>query len=139
MNSYDAATGKADAFVSSMTFASSLGEFGTTSTFGGAGTGTALGCSCDECEFLPRDIRLALQAHKRRKLETVPLIRTQDRTLVMRQESIAVWKWTMPLNAEPLIEFGNNHRIVFVARLPKVRCVCLYTHKDPPDTLQHRV
>ena len=112
MNQHDA-TGKADAFVSSMTFASASGEFGTMPLVGG-------GCSCDECEFIPDDIRLAIQAHKRQKQETMPLMRTQDRTLVMRQESIAVWKWTMPLNAEPLIEFGNNHRIVFVARLPEV-------------------
>lgn len=94
-----------DAFLASMTFSSV--DFGR-------------GCECDECDQVPSDIRRAIQAHKRLKLQHVPLMRTQDRALVAREESITVWKWTMPLNAEPLIEYGNNHRIVFVAHLPKV-------------------
>jgi hypothetical protein len=96
---------KQDAFLSSMTFSS--GEIGR-------------GCDCDECDMIPADIVQAIQRHKRQKLIDVPLMRTQDRTLVKRCESISVWKWTMPLNAEPLIEFGNSHRIIFVMQKPEV-------------------
>lgn len=94
-----------DVFLSSMTFASF--EFGR-------------GCDCDECDLVPADIRMAIKEHKRQKLQHVPMMRTQDRTLVVRKESISVWKWTMPHNSEPLVEYGNNHRIIFVAQLPKV-------------------
>lgn len=131
MNNQHDATGTADTFVSSMTFASSSGEFGMRTMGGGSGGG----CSCDDCDLIPPDIRLAIQAHKRRKAEAVTLMRTQDRTLIMRQESIAVWKWTMPLHAEPMIEFGNNHRIVFVARLPEVRCVCHKTRSGRQSSI----
>lgn len=96
---------KQDAFLSSMTFSS--GEIGR-------------GCDCDECDMIPADIVQAIQRHKRQKLIDVPLTRTQDRALVKRCESISVWKWTMPLNAEPLIEFGNSHRIIFVKQKPEV-------------------
>ena len=100
-----------DAFLASMTFSSV--DFGR-------------GCDCDECDLVPSDIRRAIKAHKRQKLHHGPMMRTQDRALVVREESITVWKWTMPLNAEPLIEYGNNHRIVFVAQLPKVISTMCY-------------
>jgi uncharacterized membrane protein YgcG len=46
MNNQHDATGTADTFVSSMTFASSSGEFGMR-TMGGGSVGSGGGCSCD--------------------------------------------------------------------------------------------
>jgi hypothetical protein len=95
-----------DPFMSSMTFAS------------GAQSGGA-GCDCDECGIaVPGPILRAMREHKRQKLETEPLKRTQERRLVCRQDGLAVWKWTLPLDAEPLIEFGSTHRLVWVENLP---------------------
>lgn len=97
-----------------------------------------LQCSCDECNecsgkkedgsssFVPEPIRLAIREHKRIKRETGVFIqRTQDRTLVAQQQpkndnvGVALWQWTLPLNAEPLLEFGNAnvYRLVWIQRL----------------------
>lgn len=76
-------------------------------------------CDCDECDFIPVQIAVAIRQHKR--LKTHALTRTQDRTLVARADTISVWKLTMPVDAEPLIEFGNSHRIVLVDSLSSVR------------------
>ena len=91
-----------DAFLSSMTFAS--GDI-------------ARNCDCDECGLIPVSIANAIRQHKRRKV----VQRTQDRSLVTRADGLSVWKNTMPLQAEPLIEFGNSHRIVLVDKLSPVR------------------
>ena len=46
--------------------------------------------------------------------------RTQERLLLKRKDDISVWEWALPLNAEPLLEFGSSHRIVIVKTLPGV-------------------
>lgn len=85
-------------------------------------------CDCDECgvtpqgSMVPNEIKEALDRFKRTKSK---LKRTQERQLV-HQEAVkigednvtfSIWKWTLPNEAEPLLEFGNNHRIVCVQRL----------------------
>jgi hypothetical protein len=93
-----------DSFLSSMTFAA-------------ANDGA---CDCDECgsirETVPELIRTAVQDHKRQRT----LKRTQDRQLVKRSEDVAVWSWTLPIDAEPFVEFGNEncHRLIWIQRLP---------------------
>ncbi|GAX25218.1 hypothetical protein FisN_5Lh301 [Fistulifera solaris] len=85
-------------------------------------------CDCDECGVkpggfvLPNEIKEAIDRFKRIKGS---LKRTQERQLV-RQEAVkigeetvmfSIWQWTLPSEAEPLLEFGNNHRIICVERL----------------------
>jgi len=99
---------KPDPFLDSMTFAS-----------GSTGRG---GCDCDECggfSLIPPSITEAIREHKRLKLMTLPVRRTQDRTLVTREEGMSVYQLTMPLDADPLVEFGSSHRIIFVKTLKK--------------------
>ena len=95
-----------DVFVSSMTFAS--GEL-------------PRGCECEECERIPPTIRDAIARHKRRKLISQPIPRMQFRALVTRKDDVSIWKWKMPFDAEPLVEFGNSYRIVYVDDMPEVR------------------
>lgn len=80
-------------------------------------------CDCDECGFsvhVPPTILAALRERKRQKLEHGPLKRTQVRSLIQRgPDSVALWHWVLPQDAEPLVEFGSSHRIVWVKRLPK--------------------
>lgn len=100
-----------DAFLESMTFA----------------TGEA--CDCDECEVdiqesVPPSIVDAIQGHKRRKLLDNQVVACQERELVARLSSGAsIWKLTMPPGSDPLIEFGNSHRIILVNQCPKNRIV----------------
>jgi len=104
-----------DAFLSSMTFASG---------------GVMRNCDCDECDFIPIPIAEAIRQHKR--MRTHALTRTQDRSLVARAGTVSVWKLTMPVDAEPLIEFGNSHRIVLVDSLSSVRGRLVILHNAPP-------
>mmetsp|Transcript_35977 Transcript_35977/g.52730 ORF Transcript_35977/g.52730 Transcript_35977/m.52730 type:complete len:307 (-) Transcript_35977:433-1353(-) len=91
-------------------------------------------CECDECDAacgmnfasLPSSIAEAITRHKKRlKLqddvdEEEKKKKEQERSLVCRsREGISVWKWTLPMGAEPLIEYGNSHRIVFVEDIAK--------------------
>jgi hypothetical protein len=77
-------------------------------------------CDCDECgvgsnNAIPEPIRLAVRNHKRwRKLK-----RSQVRELVHRGQHVVLWRWTLPMNAEVLIEYGNPnvHRLIWVKRL----------------------
>jgi len=96
---------KADPFLASMTFASMSGRLRD--------------CDCDECESVPIAIANAVQRHKRLKLMSMPLKRSQDRCLVKRHDKLSVWKWILPLHAEPVLESGNSHRLVFIERLPE--------------------
>ena len=92
-------------------------------------------CDCDECDAtsfsnnvtIPETIKAAIRAHKKQRLSLGEeststsfrtFKRTQQRTLIGRHNTISVWNITMPLHAEPLIEYGNNHRIVWIKRLP---------------------
>lgn len=78
-------------------------------------------CDCDECgiSVVPVAIAQAVTRYKRQKLESGPLKRTQHRSLIQRHGTISVYEWLIPVHAEPLIEFGNSHRLVWVKRLPK--------------------
>jgi hypothetical protein len=96
-------TSDVDAFTSSMSFAN-LAD-----------------CDCDECGSIceiPPPIIDAIKVHKKRKLlEVMPC---QGRSLIMRDGGISIWKIEMPPGAQPLTEFGNSHRFIFVKTLPKV-------------------
>jgi hypothetical protein len=94
----------ADPFMSSMTFASS---------------GAQLRCDCDDCGAIPEDILALVRKRRREIVESSPLKRTQERKLLRRDNGISVWNLTMPLGAEPLVEFGSSHRLVWVKRLPE--------------------
>jgi hypothetical protein len=75
-------------------------------------------CDCDECGVVPMFFQEAIKKHKRQRVETNPLRRRQDRSLVPREQGLAVWNLVMPIDAEPLVEFGSSHRLVWVKRLP---------------------
>lgn len=91
-------------FMSSMSFASS---------------GAQRQCDCDECGAIPEAIMAAVRKRRRQMVESSPLKRTQERKLLRRDDGISVWDLTMPLDAEPLVEFGSSHRLVWVKRLPE--------------------
>ena len=99
-------------FMATMTFASS----------GGAGAARG-GCDCDDCGgpgaglYTPQAIIDAIRAHKRKRNEYQPMKRTQQRDLVARHGPISVYKWTMPVNADPLVEFGTAHRLIWIRSL----------------------
>ena len=106
----------------------SSSEFVETMTF----TSVQPSCDCDECcridvrstklSQLPKYFRSALKEYKRQKLTEMPMKRSQLRELLGRSigtENVAVWQWTMPPSAEPLVEFVNPliHRLVWIQRL----------------------
>jgi hypothetical protein len=99
-----------DSFLNSMTF-TTPGDF------------LDRDCDCEECDNIPIDIRNAIQKRKRLRLQTGPIKRTQQRTLINRHNHnnkasiITLWSISMPKNAEPLVEFGSSHRIVWVKRI----------------------
>lgn len=110
-----------DSFLSSMTFASH--EFRES---------REMGCDCDECgtnssnnvtRFVSPELLALVRERKRQRLEQRPIQRTQVRVLVQRgpENIAALWHWTLPLGAEPLVEFGSSHRIIWVKRLPNNR------------------
>ncbi len=89
------------------------------------GGGKSWGCDCDECggPRLPDDIAEAVRKYKRAKMAPFPngvYIARQERTLIAREGSLSVWKVILPLGAEPLIEYGNSHRIIYVRQMRKV-------------------
>mmetsp|Transcript_2277 Transcript_2277/g.3459 ORF Transcript_2277/g.3459 Transcript_2277/m.3459 type:complete len:250 (+) Transcript_2277:76-825(+) len=103
-------------FLASMTFAS--GE---------------IACNCDECDCgpsVPLDIQRAVQEHlKKRKFEQ-PVFESsqqlniqQQRELVKRESGVSVWKLVMPRyhgrGADPIVEYRNSHRILFVKKMPQ--------------------
>lgn len=95
-------------------------------------------CDCDECgvvgssgqSFIPNAIQQALNDYKeQQKRSGVSFRRTQERTLVRKHslqlsddsfKLLSIWQWTLPQHAEPLLEFGNSHRIVYIQRLSGV-------------------
>ncbi|GKY95576.1 hypothetical protein MPSEU_000519000 [Mayamaea pseudoterrestris] len=94
-------------FLTSMTFASNSPMLGI--------------CDCGACgiitkEDVPLPIAKALEVHKSKR----PLQRNQDRRLLKRQEDVSLWEWTLPLQAEPMLEFGSSHRFIYVKRLPGI-------------------
>ena len=32
--------------------------------------------------------------------------------------NVALYSWTLPVGADPVTEFGNSHRIIWIQRLP---------------------
>ena len=122
-----------DDFLSSMTFAS--GD---------------ITCDCDECglpDSVPPTIRNAVNEHlRKRKLEQPSVFVSnggtsssssssnnkrayyniqQNRTLIKRECGFAIWKFDMPccsknIGSDPLVEYRNQHRIIFVKQLDKV-------------------
>lgn len=74
-------------------------------------------CDCDECEDIPPSIRKFIENRKRQRRETGPIKRTQQRTLVSRYGGANLQCMHMPKHAEPLVDFGTSHRIVWVKRL----------------------
>ena len=74
-------------------------------------------CDCDECDNVPPSIREIIHLRREERRATGPIKRTQQRSLVSRDGQISVWCMNMPQNAEPLIEFGSSHRIVWVKKL----------------------
>ena len=100
-------------------------------------------CNCDECgptaqSMIPETIRRAIQEHQQQSRRNC-IRRTQHRALVQRASyggsgdtsaaaaaaaaTVAVWEWTLPVRAEPLLEFGNAavDRFIWVKRLPQNR------------------
>mmetsp|Transcript_5519 Transcript_5519/g.15964 ORF Transcript_5519/g.15964 Transcript_5519/m.15964 type:complete len:305 (+) Transcript_5519:318-1232(+) len=96
-----------DSFLQSMTF-SRAREF-------------LYACDCEECEDIPLSIRKFIHDRKRQRKESGPIKRTQQQTLVSKRGPITLHSIYMPKHAEPLIDFGNSHRVVWVKRLIKHR------------------
>ena len=102
------------AFLSTMTFASQQHVVGR--------------CDCDECgervvngmPVIPNAIQQALQDYQRQKLRQGPLRRTQNRQVMLRSQhaAVSIYKWNLPVHADPLLEFGDSHRLVWVRRHP---------------------
>lgn len=111
---------------------SSTSSFMATMTFTNPHHTQGFRCEgCDECDYynqrgsssgsnIPNAIQAAIKAHKRGKIESgAPMRRTQNRSLVKRKGSISVYQWTLPKAAEPMLEFGQSHRLIWIHRLPK--------------------
>jgi hypothetical protein len=96
---------------------------------------TAASCACDECDInindvIPPEILRAVRAHQNKrksdqliapfdKRSKVNIV--QRRELIERFGGVSLWKLTMPAgNGDPIVEYRNSHRIVFVQRLPRV-------------------
>eukprot|EP00569_Conticribra_weissflogii_P014365 CAMPEP_0171417062 /NCGR_PEP_ID=MMETSP0880-20121228/40413_1 /TAXON_ID=67004 /ORGANISM="Thalassiosira weissflogii, Strain CCMP1336" /LENGTH=289 /DNA_ID=CAMNT_0011935319 /DNA_START=27 /DNA_END=897 /DNA_ORIENTATION=+ len=105
-----------DAFVASMTFANKPSH---------------QDCICDECGAtqVPDAVREAVQRYLlKRKLE-LPIFEgskriniTQRRELVKRDGGFSVWKLVLPRyvrGGDPIVEYRNNHRILFIEKIPK--------------------
>ena len=74
-------------------------------------------CDCEDCENVPFAIREIIDRRKLERRQTGPIKRTQQRSLLGRDGQVSVWCMHMPKNAEPLVEFGSSHRIVWVKQL----------------------
>lgn len=88
-------------------------------------------CECDECEIfvrndkrnpnmIPPSVAEAINRHQQLRRTQQPLRRSQSRSLIKREGSITVYDYHLPLNvSEPLVEFGNSHRIIWVKHLSR--------------------
>lgn len=78
-------------------------------------------CDCDECGRVCRlQFRLGnvpIEIGQQEDVEST----FQQRSLVKREGGVSIWKIIMPPGANPITEFGNSHRFVFVWKLPEVR------------------
>lgn len=108
-------------------------DFLATMTFA-AGDLLGMGCECDECECeapgdaVPPTIRNAVDEHlKKRQLEhpsvfegSKRLCIRQSREMVKREDGFSIWKLDLPLDGgDPIVEYRNSHRVVFVKQLRK--------------------
>lgn len=106
------------AFMASMSFATGMT---TSSTASNSWFRQHDCCDCGDCESGLLEANHPLleefKSERRRQRLEAPITRFQERRLVKRHSnSMSVWKLTMPHNAEPLLEFGSTHRIVYVQR-----------------------
>lgn len=117
---------------------SSHDEFLRSMTFASNGIGGM--CGCDECgpfsNEVPLTIRQAVNDHlRKRKLDQLNrqllfdgskrLHIRQNRALVKREGGFSLWRFDLPLldgGGDPIVEYRNNHRILFIKHLNKVRC-----------------
>ena len=78
--------------------------------------GVVRDCDCDECglEPVPQSIKDAIRKHKRAKVMSVVEITHQERHLVKREGGLSIWRLILPVSSEPLVEYGNSHRLVWV-------------------------
>ena len=83
--------------------------------------GVVRDCDCDECglEQVPQSIKDAVRKHKRAKLMSVVEITHQERHLVKRDGGLSIWRLILPVGSEPLVEYGNSHRICLVKSMPE--------------------
>jgi hypothetical protein len=81
--------------------------------------GVVRDCECDECglEQVPQSIKEAVRKHKRAKLMSVVEITHQERHLVDRDGGLSIWRLVLPVRSEPMVEYGNSHRIVLVKHM----------------------
>ena len=122
-----------------MTDAPNQHTFLSSMTFANSGAVRRNFCACDECDeggrsAVPPFIREAVREHlrKRRLEQQQPLFDgskrlniMQRRELVKREGGFSVWKLCLPLyvqGGDPIVEYRNNHRILFVKSMPKVCC-----------------
>ncbi|CAJ1898976.1 unnamed protein product [Cylindrotheca closterium] len=95
-------------FLASMTFANGNND---------------LGCDCDECGVpLPAPIMAAVRKRKWEMIERRPMFSTQERSLISRQDGTSIWKTVVPVGSDPLVEFGQSHRILWVKQLDPKTC-----------------
>ncbi len=84
-------------------------------------------CDCDECG--PESLAFfqkAIASHKRQKLlqNDFSNLVLQERSLLKRHDGLSIWKLVLPPSCtEPMTEYGNSHRIVYVEELPMGRVV----------------
>ncbi|KAL3768400.1 hypothetical protein ACHAW5_000767 [Stephanodiscus triporus] len=114
--------GDNDAFLLSMTFASGKS-----------------GCVCLDCgdDPLPRSLRDAVNAHNERRglaaadgpggsrtTTTTTTTKRQYRKLVKREMGFDLWRLGLPVDVDdPIVEYRNNHRMMFVERLDEASSV----------------
>jgi len=87
-------------------------------------------CECDECD-LPKNSslpapakKLALDYNSISNTKEAVNAKPQKRVFVARDNltGISIWKWILPVQQmQPMLEFGNSHRIIYVDKLAKVR------------------
>ena len=98
-----------DPFLASMTFAG----------------GVERECDCDECDscglsMVPPDIKNAIRDYKRRKVMSIIDFSRQERKVIARSENgCSIYHYAFPRGADPLVEYGDSHRIILVDKLPK--------------------
>ena len=118
---------------------SEMEAFLTSMTFASEGVGELCDCDepgCQRASAIPPDIAAAISAYKQSRLIignnydvsnggsfNLPLTfkpkRLQTRQLIQRDSmDYSIWRLCMPPDSEPLIEFSNTHRLIYIKNLP---------------------